>query len=280
MNDFVKRRMDWLAAVAADRKQRGLPLALAVVLAAKYFNSETGKAWPSAERLAEDLNTDRRNVRRALDQLVVTRWLRCERNRHRGPGRTNVYLMREKRGADAPLKGGSTRPLRGAYASVKGGVQTPRTLEEPERNLRSSLRAREDDLDSSGGREASSRRSLEASRSSPMFNEEHADEASAIARWDHERAQSEYKKFRSWHRDHPGHFMSWSRWCEQGKKLDARNVKRDDPRRPDHIPSRRKDFEAASGSMRWLDRRRAAAEASQARYVSNIDPAMEEIDDD
>jgi DNA-binding MarR family transcriptional regulator len=101
MNDFVKRRMDWLAAIAADHKQRGLPLGVAVLLVAKYFNSDTGKAWPAIERLADDLNADRRNLRRAIERLVDSGYLRRHRNRNQGPGRTNTYQMREEGGVPA-----------------------------------------------------------------------------------------------------------------------------------------------------------------------------------
>jgi hypothetical protein len=47
--DVVKQRMDWQAMMARDRQQPGrLPSNIAMVLVAKYFNSESGKtlAWP------------------------------------------------------------------------------------------------------------------------------------------------------------------------------------------------------------------------------------------
>jgi hypothetical protein len=121
MNDFVKQRMDWLIAIAADPKQRGrLPINVAVMLAAKYFNSESGKAWPGIETLAKDLNTDQRNARRAIDWLFASGYLRRSRNRKSGAGHSNTYEMRvKKEGLSTPLmngqEGGSIDPKRRVY---------------------------------------------------------------------------------------------------------------------------------------------------------------------
>ena len=90
MSDIVARRMRWLADIAADERQRGLPLAVAVLMVAKFFNSKTGKAWPGIDRLADDLNADRRHMRRVIDQLVEGGYLRRERRGDRGRGRTNT----------------------------------------------------------------------------------------------------------------------------------------------------------------------------------------------
>ena len=76
----VKYRLQWLEEVAVDKRMRGLPLACAVLLATRYVNSESGLAWPSVDRLARELQTDRRNCRRALDR---TRGYRLARSQHR-----------------------------------------------------------------------------------------------------------------------------------------------------------------------------------------------------
>jgi hypothetical protein len=61
MSDFVRRKEEWLRAVAADtRLHEWAPLAVAVALGS-YLNSISEEAWPGIERLAEDLNADRRS---------------------------------------------------------------------------------------------------------------------------------------------------------------------------------------------------------------------------
>jgi DNA-binding MarR family transcriptional regulator len=288
VNDFVKRRMDWLAAVAADRKQRGLPLAVAVMLVAKYFNSETGKAWPGTERLAKDLNADRRNLRRVIDQLVASGYLRRERNRNRGSGHTNIYTMREKEGVRAPVsneqQGGRTHPERRAYAPFEAGVRAPRILEESQMNLRDDDRARE--RNNGSKEERSTRPSLPSGTFPPglKFGEAHAREASRIAGWDRERAQREFESCRGWHLDHGTRRMGWDQawrnWCETGKGIDARKAERELARRT----ARQKDVEGLHGAYGWLEgrRRRAAAKASGDQYDSNVPEAAEwdVIDDD
>ena len=42
MSDWVRHKFDWLCAVAADPKLGRLPVAIAILLAVKYFNSERG----------------------------------------------------------------------------------------------------------------------------------------------------------------------------------------------------------------------------------------------
>jgi DNA-binding MarR family transcriptional regulator len=296
MNDFVSQRMSWLAAIAADPKQRGLALSVAVLLVAKFFNSQTGKAWPGTERLAKDLNADRRNLRRVIDQLVDGGYLRRERNRNRGSGHTNIYTMREKEGVRAPVsneqQGGRMRPERRAYSPFKEGVRTPRILEESKMNPRNDDGARERSRDSGSRKELSTQPSKSTRPSLPSatfppelkFGEAHAREASRIAGWDRERAQREFESCRGWHLDHDTRRMGWDQawrnWCETGKGIDARKAERDLARRP----GRQKDVEGLQGAYGWLEgrRRRAAAKASGGQYDSNV-PEAEEwdvVDDD
>src|SRR5262249_60516401 len=94
----VKHRMQWLEAVARDKRMRGLPSACAILLATRYVNSKNGMAWPSIDRLASELDTDRRNCRRALDRLVDAGWI----GRSLGGGRG--------RAKPDPLKGGARAP--------------------------------------------------------------------------------------------------------------------------------------------------------------------------
>jgi len=79
MNDFVRRKEQWLRAIAADtRLLEWAPLAVAVALGS-YLNNTSEEAWPGIERLAQDLNADRRSCQRALDRLVEAGWLRRTR---------------------------------------------------------------------------------------------------------------------------------------------------------------------------------------------------------
>jgi hypothetical protein len=147
---FAKRKEDWLRGVAADpRIRKWAPLAVAFVLTS-YLNNETEDAWPSVDRLARDLNTDERNIRRALEALAQSGWL----NVRRGGGRkkTNRYRMNSgvqaavsaavKGGVQAPLsdaKGGSMGPLKGGRWDRKRGVDGP-----PEPSIEPSSNLRED----------------------------------------------------------------------------------------------------------------------------------------
>lgn len=128
----VKYRLQWLEEVAVDKRMRGLPLACAVLLATRYVNSESGLAWPSVDRLARELQTDRRNCRRALDQLVDTGWL--GRSIGGGRGRSNRYYLKAGAGAivSRSPNGGLHDQNGGAVDCAidpKWGVQAPRTLE-------------------------------------------------------------------------------------------------------------------------------------------------------
>src|SRR5262249_12069529 len=138
----VKHRMQWLEAAASDKRMRGLPSACAILLATRYVNSQHGMAWPSIDRLASELHTDRRNCRRALDRLGDSDWVARSlcggrwRGRRLGGGRGRSNRYHLKKGTCAPLsgteKGGVHDRNRGAGDSVtdlNGGSSAPRTLE-------------------------------------------------------------------------------------------------------------------------------------------------------
>lgn len=88
-NDWVALRFEWLRVVGAELHE-WLPLAVAGRLAGQYFNSQSKEAWMSADTLADDLNTDRRNVQRGLDKLIAAKLLRCRRG---GRGGRNYYRI-------------------------------------------------------------------------------------------------------------------------------------------------------------------------------------------
>ncbi len=136
--DFTRRKLNWLTAIATDRQARGLPLALAVVLACRYFNARTETAWPGIETLARDLDSDRRAVQRAVKQLVDGGWLRRTARGGNGRNSTNVYMLplelphvfrrARKGGAATALKD----PLGRSRRACKGGLDVPvRAVSEP-----------------------------------------------------------------------------------------------------------------------------------------------------
>jgi hypothetical protein len=262
MNDFVKRRMDWLVAIVADPTQNKLSLAVAVILVARYFNSATDKAWPGTRRLAEELKTDRRNLHRALDRLIASGHL--DRKPARGRGNTDTYLMvlrRKRRPDDAFYDGeeeekASTEVVKGVYRGRKRRPIDAETLEEPRMNPRNDDGARERSLDSGSREEAGSRRSTRPSKSTrpslpsqrfrPVssrttfppelkFGETHASEAARIAGWDRERAQKEFEGFRGWHLDHDTRQVewdgAWQNWCRKEGHRRQRCTRRHPPTR-------------------------------------------------
>ena len=123
MKNFVVRKLNWLEAVATDPDMRGAPLAVAVVLATRYLNNQSQMAWPGIKRLAADLGVHRRNVQRALDDLVAGGWL----TRHRGgrvDGRNWANEYRIKGGVHATLSGAVHQPPPGRSMSLHGRAVT------------------------------------------------------------------------------------------------------------------------------------------------------------
>jgi hypothetical protein len=122
-SEFTRHKFEWLEAVAKDGRVRGWLLAVAVVLASRYLNSETRDAWPAVETLALACGTDRRTAQRALRKLIRCGWLHVVSG---GVGRanTNRYAMRlvqRKGGTGAP----ASDDERAAYTARKGGIDVP-----------------------------------------------------------------------------------------------------------------------------------------------------------
>jgi hypothetical protein len=77
-DDWVAIKFEWLALIATEIHE-WFPLAVATLLAGRYFNSKTHEAWMSADTLAADLDTDRRNVQRqGLNKLMSAGLLSCK----------------------------------------------------------------------------------------------------------------------------------------------------------------------------------------------------------
>jgi hypothetical protein len=67
-DDFTRKRFQWLDQVAGDPKVSATGFVLAYRIA-KFFNRETGDAWPAQPTLAAAMRMDTRSVRRLCDQL-------------------------------------------------------------------------------------------------------------------------------------------------------------------------------------------------------------------
>jgi hypothetical protein len=246
-----RQREAWRFTVAQNVRV-WLPLAVVNVLDV-YINNEKGYAFPKIETIARNLNTDRRNVQRAIKRLVDDGWVVLKRGG--GAGKSHRYYMGDGNGGvwNAVLdgKGG----VWNAVLEEKGGVwnavldakRAAYGTPEPRRRKRNlgekrnlgGTRARDPDL--STGKEATGpSRSSTAARSTnhQRFNgaqippewqfgsEEAATAASSLAQWDLERAQVEFIKF---HRHHtrnktPARDWSarWESWCDKGPEYERR----------------------------------------------------------
>jgi hypothetical protein len=81
---FTRDKLQWLDQVAADRSVSDGAFRLAYHLASRYINRKTGDSFCGQERLATDLGTTSRNVRKLLDQLVSREHLLIAKARGRG----------------------------------------------------------------------------------------------------------------------------------------------------------------------------------------------------
>jgi hypothetical protein len=88
MNDFLRRKEEWLLTVAAKVRERA-PMAVAIAIFC-HLNSEKETAWPTVELLAAEVEMSERNCHRAIRWLVKEGWLRCQRG---GRRRANTYWL-------------------------------------------------------------------------------------------------------------------------------------------------------------------------------------------
>jgi DNA-binding MarR family transcriptional regulator len=186
MSDWLKRKHELLEKAAADASLRGLPLAVAVLLVVRYLNSSSETAWPSVGRLADDLGSDRRSIRRALARLVAAGLL-C---RERGACRANVYAL-----ADAVERLRQAAPEQARQARRQARQRTKRDpgSEFPE---------------------------------DWVIGNAELKVANDVARWDYDKAEDEFAKFKNWHLD-KGNLSSnwhkaWETWCVRGRDYQPR----------------------------------------------------------
>jgi hypothetical protein len=82
-DDFTRKRFEWLDQVAADPAVTAAGFLLAYRIA-KFFNRDTGEAWPAQPTLAAAMRMDIRSVRRLCDQLEAAGHLQVIASRGRG----------------------------------------------------------------------------------------------------------------------------------------------------------------------------------------------------
>ena len=117
-DDFTRERFMWLEQVAADRELSRLALHVAFALSG-YVNRETGEAWPSQSRLADDCGLTRNGLRNAIDALRLRGHLHVAAGQGRANSSRYRWIIAEKGNSHCPI------------ASVKG--QRPLPYSDPKR---------------------------------------------------------------------------------------------------------------------------------------------------
>ena len=115
-SDFTSRKLSWLEAVARDRTLPRSSIALAVLLACRYFNNAIEEAWPSERTLASDTGMMRANVRIGIERLVAAGLLRRRSGGPHTPSRYSIPRrwkapLRLVHDTSAELAGDTTRGL-------------------------------------------------------------------------------------------------------------------------------------------------------------------------
>ena len=62
-----------------------------------YFNNRRGQAWPSLQRLADEVHAKKRSVVRSVSRLEADGWFTVKRDERPGRGMSNRYIPRPER---------------------------------------------------------------------------------------------------------------------------------------------------------------------------------------
>ncbi len=81
--ELTKAKIDLYGKLVCDPRTSAAVHGVAWLLLFKYLNAESVVAWPSAQRLADDLGGSNRAVRYALNWLVDEGWFSVKRSRGR-----------------------------------------------------------------------------------------------------------------------------------------------------------------------------------------------------
>jgi hypothetical protein len=99
-----RRRMEWLEAVAGDSRLSGVEARAAILIAVKYVNSKTGRAYPGYANLAKELNVSPRWAIMCMKGLCRAGWLALNQSGG-GRGKANEYVLTQ------PKEGGKVIPF-------------------------------------------------------------------------------------------------------------------------------------------------------------------------
>jgi hypothetical protein len=243
--EFTYRKLNWLEDIVADRRlHKWVPFAIAVKLACRYLNHKTETAFPSVGRLARELNTNRRNVQRAFDQLVESGWLgreigggRAHTNRYRLKGGLHAAVSAHVKGGRDDRKGGRDDAERAVHAP-------PEPFNEPFNNTARGTAASRRDRGVRTGKSGRYKSSPSTQRPAAIifpakweFGPVEAKIALDIASWDGVRARQEFLKFRKWHQDRSTRSSDWLNerwvnWSQKGRDIADQDVARQQGLKP------------------------------------------------
>ncbi|WP_246684159.1 MULTISPECIES: helix-turn-helix domain-containing protein [unclassified Mesorhizobium] len=85
-----KARLDWIDAIALDKRVSAHAFRLAHVLQSRFYNEKTGYAWPAQKTLAKLLDTNERQARYWISELAKAGLLDVKRG---GNGQSNRYRL-------------------------------------------------------------------------------------------------------------------------------------------------------------------------------------------
>jgi hypothetical protein len=251
----MQHKEAFLTAVIAERRCRRWACLAAAVPIAAYINHKTQDAWPSIERLAQDLGADRRTVQRALRDLVAADLL----VRRQGGGR--------KRSSHYELKGGQLA----AVSDEKGGAAGPKraAVEPPKRKKNEPLNTRRSVAPYSA--RVDHPQSDKPTCFPPQWtfgSDEAATALHSSARWPELRASREFEKFQHWHTERrtrsTNWAASWGRWCAKGHDIAVRDAAR--------TQGKDKAGAAAAGAAGWYERQKAYASGARQPEGTTNDP--------
>jgi hypothetical protein len=247
-------KLDWLERVLCDPAMPRLALAVAGLLAVRYFNAEKGYAWMGQATLARRLQANPRSVQRAIARLLAAGWVKCTVSKGRGNaneyrpaidgisaaliGGENTASTTRKHGVDAVLKPSKTRRRRRPIVekAIQQGAQEGRRAHAratpPHRPLEAAPLEEASENQSAGRNNRAAHQSAGSVRATPFpegweLSAAQLSVAQSIAGWEHDRAGREFIKFRGHHEEEESKRrqwpVAWEKWCCDGAKFDEQD---------------------------------------------------------
>lgn len=91
-DEHTKNKLEWLAVVACDARLPNSATRIAVLLATKFLNRKLQKAWPSMNRIADELGMSRQGAQKSVSSLIDHGYL--EREIGGGRRKSNQYRIK------------------------------------------------------------------------------------------------------------------------------------------------------------------------------------------